>query len=235
MGPQFVGSMAYLFGTGNSAYTLQYPPFFQNLFRFATVGNPLAFSLVAIGFAATSIAGILTYIFGSTRLVFAWAFDRVVPMTLAKVDSKYHSPYMAIILMTASSIVAMILWVYTNLLSYFLYATFGWMVMQGFTAVSGIIFPWRRKDIFDSSPEIVKRRVAGIPAISLLGIGALICTLYIGYASVAPAYQGTFQPGYMAFVITIILIGAVIYGIAWAYRKRTGLPLELTFKSIPPE
>jgi len=235
MGPQFVGSMAYLFGTGNSAYTLAYPPFFQNLFRFATVGNPFAFSLVAIGFAATSIAGILTYIFGSTRLVFAWAFDRVVPMSLAKVDSKYHSPYMAIILMTVSSIVAMILWVYTNLLSYFLYATFGWMVMQGFTAISGIIFPWRRKDIFDASPEIVKKKVLGLPLISLLGVAALICTLYIGYASVAPAYQGTFQPGYMGFVIAIILVGVVIYGVAWAYRKRTGLPLELTFKSIPPE
>jgi len=235
MGPQFVGSMAYLFGTGNAAYTLSFPPFFQNLFRFATVGNPLAFSIVAIGFAATSIAGVLTYVFGSTRLVFAWAFDRVVPMSLARVDARYHSPYMAIILMTISSIVAMILWVYTNLLSYFLYATFGWMVMQGFTSVAGIVFPWRRKDIFDTSPEIVKKKVAGLPLISLLGIFALGCTLYIGYASVAPAYQGTFQPGYMTFCISIMILGGIIYGIAWAYRKRTGLPLDLTFKEIPPE
>jgi amino acid transporter len=235
MGSQFVGSMAYLFGTGNSAYTLSFPPFFQNLFRFATVGNPLAYSIVAIGFAATSIAGVLTYVFGSTRMIFAWAFDRVVPMSFAKVDSKYHSPYMAIILVTISSIVAMVLWVYTNVLGYFLYATFGWMIIQAFTAISGILFPWRRKDIFDSSPEIVRKRVAGVPLITLLGIAALICTIFIGYASVAPAYQGTFQPGYMVFCILIMIIGAVIYGISWFYRKRTGLPLDLTFKEIPPE
>ena len=235
MGPQFVGSMAYLFGTGNSAYTLSFPPFFQNLFRFATAGNPLAFSIVAIGFAATSAAGVLTYVFGSTRMVFAWAFDRVVPMALAKVDSRYRSPYMAIIAVTVASIIGMVLWVYTNLLSFFLYATFGWMVMQMFTSIAGIVFPWRRKDIFDSSPEIVKRKVAGVPMISLLGIGALICTLYIGYASVAPAYVGTFRPDYMSFVLSIMVIGGIIYFITWAYRRKTGLPLELTFKNIPPE
>ena len=235
MGPQFVGSMAYLYGTGNSAYTLSFPPFFQNLFRFATVGNPLAFSIVAIGFAATSAAGVLTYVFGSTRMVFAWAFDRVVPMSLAKVDSRYRSPYMAIVAVTVASIIGMVLWVYTNLLTFFLYATFGWMVMQFFTSIAGIVFPWRRKDIFDSSPEIVKKKVAGVPMISLLGVATLICTLYIGYASVAPAYQGTFRPDYMSFVLGIIMIGAIIYFIAWAYRRRTGLPLELTFKNIPPE
>lgn len=235
MGPQFVGSMAYLFGQGNPAYKLAFPPFFQNLFRFATVGNPLAFSIVAIGFAAMSIAAPLTYVFGGTRMMFAWAFDRVVPISLAKVDSRYRSPYMAIILTTIASIIAMVLWVYTNLLSYFLYASFGWMVMQAFASIAGIIFPWRRKNIFDTSPEIVKKKVAGVPVISLLGVGTLICSIYIGYASVAPAYAGTFQPGYLSFAISLMIIGAIIYGVAWAYRKRTGLPLELTFREMPPE
>jgi amino acid transporter len=235
MGPQFVGSLALLFGSGNPAYKLAFPPFFQNLFRYATVGNPLAFSLVAIGFAAMSIAAPLTYVFAGTRMIFAWAFDRVVPISLAKVDSRYRSPYMAIILTVAMSMIAMVLWVYTNLLNYFLYASFGWMVMQAFASVAGIVFPWRRKDIFDASPEIVKKKVLGLPLITVLGIGTLICSIYIGYAAVAPAYMGTFNPGYLVFSISLMIIGAIIYGIAWAYRKQTGLPLELTFREIPPE
>jgi len=235
MGPQFVGSMAYLFGQGNPAYKLAFPPFFQNLFRFATVGSPLIFAIVAIAFAAQSIGGPLTYVFAGTRMVFAWSFDRVVPISLAKVDSKYRSPYMAIIVTVVMSMIAMVLWAYTNLLSYFLYASFGWMVMQAFASIAGIVFPYRRKDIFDASPEIVKKKVAGIPLISLFGIGTLLCSIYIAYASVAPAYMGTFQPGYLGFSIGLMIIGAIIYAIAWAYRKRTGLPLELTFREIPPE
>ncbi|HUK49785.1 MAG TPA: APC family permease [Terriglobales bacterium] len=235
MGTQFVGSLALLFGSGNPAYKLAYPPFFQNLFRFATVGNPLAYSIVAIGFAAMSIAAPLTYVFGGTRMIFAWAFDRVVPISLAKVDTRYRSPYMAILVTVVMSIIAMVLWVYTSLLNYFLYASFGWMVMQGFASIAGIIFPWRRKDIFDAAPEIVKRKILGLPTITLLGIGTLLCSIYIGYASVAPAYEGTFNPGYLGFSISLMIIGAIIYCIAWAYRKRTGLPLELTFREIPPE
>jgi amino acid transporter len=235
MGAQFIGSMAFLQGRGNSAYTLPYAPYFQQLFRFATIGNPAAYCIVAIGFALMSIAAPLTYVFGGTRMIFAWSFDRLVPASFAKIDDKYHSPYMSIILTSVASIMAMVLWVYTNLLSYFLYASFGWMVMQSFVSISGIIFPWRRKDLFESSPNIVKRKIAGIPTITWLGLGSLICSLYIAYASVAPAYQGTFQPGYLFFSISLMIIGAVIYCIAWAYRKREGVPLSLTFKEIPPE
>jgi amino acid transporter len=235
MGAQFVGSLALMFGSSNPGYKLAFPPFFENLFRFAAIGNPLAFSLVAIGFAAMSIAAPLTYVFGGTRMIFAWAFDRVVPISLAKVDTRYRSPYMAIILTVVMSVIAMVLWVYTSLLNYFLYASFGWMVMQAFASIAGIVFPWRRKDIFDASPEIVKKKVLGLPLITLLGILTLICSIYIAYASVAPAYMGTFNPGYLGFSISLMIIGAIIYCIAWVYRKRTGLPLELTFREIPPE
>jgi hypothetical protein len=70
--------------------------------------------------------------------------------------------------------------------------------------------------------------------ITLLGVGALICSIYIAYASVAPAYMGTFQPGYLGFALGLMVIGLIIFWIASAYRKGRGLPLELTFKEIPP-
>jgi len=235
MGSRFVGSMAFLSGQGNSAYTLPYAPYFTQLFRFAALGNPAAFAIVMIGFALMSIAAPLTYVFGGTRMIFAWAFDRVVPSSFAKLDDRFHSPYWAIIITTAASVVAMVLWVYTNLLSYFLYASFGWMVMQAFVSIAGIVFPWKRKDLFELSPDVVKRKFVGLPTITWLGIGSLICSVYIAYASVAPAYQGTFQPGYLGFSVSLMIVGAIIYAIAWAYRKQQGLPLSLTFKVVPPE
>jgi len=235
VGPVFYNSLTYLWGTGSPEYILAFPPFFQNVFRYACIGNPAAYAFVCIGFAALTLASLAAWFFSPTRMIFAWAFDRVVPVSLAKIDTKYSSPYVAIILVTVGNIVTMLLYAYTNLLAYFLYATCRWMVMQAFVAITGIVFPWRRKDIFDTSPEIVKKKVAGVPLITLLGIGTLICSIYIAYASVAPAYMGTFQPGYLGFTIGLMIAGAIIYGISSVYHGRTGIPLELTFKEIPPE
>ncbi len=235
LGGRFLGSITYLFATGNPEYKLQFTPYFQNLFSFATRSSVVYFFPTVLGYAVANLAVSLAYLFAGTRMLFAWAFDRIVPTSFAKVDSRFNSPYMAIIVMTGASMFGMALWAYTSIFSYFLYITFGWMVMQGIAAIAGIVFPWRRKDLFETSPEIVRRKVLGIPLISLLGFLTLLASIYIGYDSVAPAYSGAVQPNYLLFTIGLFVTGFIIYGIASAYRRSRGLPLELSFKQLPPE
>lgn len=233
--PQFLGSITYLFATGSPEYKLPFTPYFQYLFSFATRSSAVYFFPTVLGYAVANLAVSLAYLFAGTRMLFAWSFDRIVPTRLAKVDARFNSPYMAIIVMTGASMIGMVLWAYTNVFSYFLYITFGWMVMQGIAAVAGIIFPWRRKDLFETSPEIVRKKIAGVPMISLLGFLTLLASIYIAYDSVAPAYSGAVQPNYLLFTIGLFITGFIIYAIASAYRRNRGLPLELSFKELPPE
>jgi uncharacterized YccA/Bax inhibitor family protein len=107
--------------------------------------------------------------------------------------------------------------------------------MIGIVAISGIIFPFRRKDIFEKSPPIVMKKVVGLPLISWLGaISAVMCA-YIVYAGFEPAIAGVLNPSYVVLTFSVFVFALVIYGISALYRSRTGLPLALTFREVPPE
>jgi len=233
MSPELIGSLAFLFGTGDPAYKLAYPPFFQNLFRFAAQ-SPLVYGVAIFGFAMMTLSSSMTYIFVCVRLLFAWSFDRVAPTALSKVDSRYGSPYVALIVVSVVTIIMTGLWLYTPWLSLFAYAVFGWMIMQAIGSISGMIFPWRRRDIFEASPRIVKMKLGPVPLITILGFITLLISIWIGYASISPAMVGTISPTTMEFTIGLFILGIVLYYISSLYHRR-GIPLELSFKQLPPE
>jgi amino acid transporter len=233
MSAQLIGSLAFLFGTGDPAYKLASPPFFQNLFVFAAP-SPLIYGIAIFGFAMMTLSSSMTYVFVCVRLLFAWSFDRVAPTQFSKVDSRYGSPYVALIVVSIVTIIMTGLWLWTPWLSLFAYAVFGWMIMQGIASISGMIFPWKRRDIFEASPKVVKMKVGGVPVITILGLITLAISIWIGYASVSPAMVGTISPTTMGFTIGLFILGIILYYISALYHRR-GIPLELSFKQLPPE
>ena len=233
MGGQFLGALSYLFAIGSEYYKLSFDPYFMFLFRY--VSSPLTYTLFMIGWSAMVLGAILTYVATSVRLVFAWAFDRVVPSALSKVDYRYNTPYAALIFVTIVAIIFQALWIWTPLLTYFAYIVFGWMIMQIITSIAAIVFPYRRRDIWERSPEIVRAKLGGIPILTILAIISIILSVWLGYASISPAFVGELDPSIMAFTIGLFLIGFIIYEISAIYHRRVGIPLELTFKEIPPE
>jgi amino acid transporter len=234
MGSQFLGAVAYLASTGDASYTASLPPLFHLLFQYATT-NSTAFFLAAFAFSIMCLSSSLTYLFICVRFIFAWSFDRVVPTSLASIDRKHNSPYMALIAVTVVAIVLQGLWSFTPLLSFFAYAVFGYMIMQGFVAISGIVFPWKRKDIFDVSPSVTKYKVGPVPVISVLAVLTLGISIWLGYASISPAFVGALNEGVIAFTLGLFVIGIVIYVISSTYHRSKGIPLELSFKELPPE
>lgn len=234
MGESFIIAMANLQAKGDPIYTLPFPPFLHFLFRFAT-RNPLVFGLACFGWSMMTIGAILTYVFFAVRVIFATSFDRILPSGLSKVDARYNSPYTALIFTTIVAIVMQALWTYTPLLNYFVYLMLGWMIFQAFASIAGIIFPYTHKDLFETSPSIARKMVGPVPLLSILGVASLILSIWVGWASIAPAYVGTVNPAYVGFVFLLFAIGAAIYVASWLYHRRKGIPLELIFKQLPPE
>jgi hypothetical protein len=142
---------------------------------------------------------------------------------------------MALIAVTVVAIVLQALWSFTPLLSFFAYAVFGYMIMQGIVAISGIVFPWKRKDIFDVSPSVTKLKLGPVPVISVLGVLTLAISIWLGYASISPSFVGALNQGVIDFTLGLFLIGIVIYVISSVYHRSKGIPLELSFKELPPE
>ncbi|MEM3145893.1 MAG: APC family permease [Thermoproteota archaeon] len=233
IGGEFLGALSYLYAIGSDKYPLAREPFFMWLFQYSV--DPRIFTTMMIGWGAMVLAAILTYVASGVRFVFAWAFDRVVPTSLSNVDMKYHTPYAALIFVTIVAIIFQALWLWTPLLQYFAYIVFGWMIMQIVTSIAALLFPVRRKDIWERAPSIVKAKVGPVPILHILAVISIILSIYLGYASISPAFVGELNPAVLTFTIGLFLIGIIIYFASSLYHRRRGIPLELSFKELPPE
>jgi amino acid transporter len=112
------------------------------------------------------------------------------------------------------------------------------MVLLTFVIVSiaAMIFPFKRKEIFDASPSIVRSRVGGIPVISILGAVAAFFSLYAAYYALTTSVMGPLNEGSYGLIAGVFLLGVIIYHVARAYRlSKDGIDLGLLIKQIPPE
>src|SRR6267143_5227115 len=121
-----------------------------------------------------------TLFLSSTRVIFAAAFDRVLPEWAANISAKRRVPYGSLILMIVPSLIVSALWAYggTGLQGIFLWATGVIAITFLGTVVAAAILPWRRRDIFENSP-ISRFRIAGIPVITITGAVSAIFLLFM--------------------------------------------------------
>jgi uncharacterized membrane protein (DUF485 family) len=90
--------------------------------------------------------------------------------------------------------------------------------------------------MFDAAPELVKKKIAGIPIVSISGLISVVLFSLILYSSFAlPAFSGPVGPAATGFVVGIYVAGLIIYYLARAYRRRSGIDLDLLHKEVPPE
>jgi sterol desaturase/sphingolipid hydroxylase (fatty acid hydroxylase superfamily) len=118
------------------------------------------------------------------------------------------------------------------------YSILAWFFAWAIVGVIGIVFPYtsRGKQIFDKSPELVKKRVAGIPLIAILGVLTFIISAAIEYYMLQPFLQGLASSLYIWITATMFIIPSfVIYYISRAYHKSKHVPMELQFREIPPD
>lgn len=202
------------------------------------VGNHLfqALLIAVMGLWFFGWAG--TLFLSSTRVIFAAAFDRVLPEWAANISAKRRVPYGSLILMIVPSIVVSALFAYrANFQVIFLDATAVIAVTFLGTVIAAAILPWRRADIYRNSP-IARWRVAGIPVITVTGvISAIFLAFMIVEWSLNTVYGTAFTTNVLPlqyFAVTY-LIAIAIYVVARVVRKRQGIDLARIHQEIPVE
>jgi APA family basic amino acid/polyamine antiporter len=235
-GPKFVQSIALLWITGSTKFPFFFPPMGSTLSVFWTQ-NPALVVLFNLGFAMTIMAMNISILFTMSRCLFAWSFDRIAPSAFASINSRTGTPINAIVLLTVVAAVYAYFSIYISglLATLFSYGTAGIFIAFLFVSLAAIFYPYRRKDVFDLSEPAGKFKVGGVPLVSILGGISFVLSLVIVYAIVLPSIGGPFTTIFFEGVIPTFIIGAVLYGVAWAARRKQNIDLSLVAREIPPE
>jgi basic amino acid/polyamine antiporter, APA family len=195
-----------------------------------------------------------TVFLSSTRVVFAAAFDRLLPEKVAEVDERTGTPVIALLLMVVPSIIVSFLFAYNvgaaedgsgGFGSLTLASTLVIAVTYLGTTIAATLLPYRKPDLYNASP-IAKYKIFGIPLITVAGV---IFGTFLGYL----LFQWLFDPnnlygiGYsihpdgvkngtsLIFMGILYATAAAIYFGFKAYRKKSGLDLDKVHEEIPVE
>ena len=186
-----------------------------------------------------------TLFLSSTRVIFAAAFDRVLPAWAANISAGRRVPYGALVLMVVPSIgvSALYAWNVFNFKFFVLDAALVIAVTFLGTVVAAAILPWRRKDIYANSP-ISRYNIAGVPALTLAAIVTGAFLLYTLWEWLDFAHFGSSpstsiyyvnDPKSLIFMGTMYLLAIVIYVAAFYTRRRQGIDLSRIHHEIPVE
>ncbi len=213
-----------------------YPPLLVGMF----FHNSALASLLILVFGAWFIGWAGTLFMSSTRVIFAAAFDRVLPEKVADVSERRHVPLWALALMLIPALIVSAVYAYSlTFRSYLFAATFVIVVTFFGTSIAAAILPWRKKQLYANSP-IARYKILGIPLITVSGI---ITALFLGwniYKWIWPPLAdgnlyGINVPDSMYFMGGMYLLALIIYIVAKIYRKRQGIDLSAVYREIPVE
>ena len=223
---------ATVYGFGDAAIPIwSYPPMLASFY----FHNEAIQAIIVLVFGAWFLGWAGTLFLSSTRVIFAAAFDRILPEKVADVSERRHVPYWALLLMLVPSIVVSWLYVYTSdFATFILDATLVIAVTFFGTSIAAMILPYRKKRLYENSP-IARYKVAGIPLITITGAitaAFLGFNLYHWFTNDLYAVNNSTSLWFMAIMY---LLALVIYVVAWFVRRSQGINLSAIHREIPVE
>jgi len=233
---KWIGSLGYL--ANNAPTKLGLPGTLTPGFNFIVsllTHNVIVLLIIGIGFVFWALLGTPLSELQATRYMLAWALDRTVPKRLGDVSEKYHTPVAGIVLATITGEIALIALVtvaQASLLGALLAQIAAFIVVS----IAGIAFPYRLKSTWESAGG---RRLFGIPTVTLAGIGGVIVLGAFVYEFLFnPTINATFavtRQLSLIFMISVPIIGAIWYAVAYYLNKQRGVDLALAYRELPPE
>lgn len=188
----------------------------------ATTSYPLQ-AIIGLGWIVWNV-GVLAYgVILVSRYMFAQAFDRFLPESIAYVSPRYSSPVVAhlIDLFITVAIIGVASFVYGTL-SLLFGNVIASMVYFCFVGIAVATYAFRKE----------KGGTKWTLAIS--GVVMSIIFAFITYLFLASSVWGG-NPIAYGYVVGSFVLGVIIYEISKARHKARGVDITLVYKEIPPE
>ncbi len=210
--------------------------------------NPLLQFIVLLAMSMWFFGWAGTMFLSSTRVIFAAAFDRLLPERVATVDPRTRTPIWALALMVVPSLIvsALFVWDVWGFQSLTLASTLVIAITYLGSTIAAIMLPYTHKELYSASP-IAKYKIAGIPLLVVAGVIFAAFLLFL-------LYQWLFDPNALYGIgwsinpegvknTTSIIFMLVLYGAALAiyfgvrvYRRiQGGIDVGMIYKEIPVE
>jgi APA family basic amino acid/polyamine antiporter len=223
---QFVQAAFGLAGS-SSGFPLGASPW-SPLFIPAVLGNAYLASFVEFGFLLFNFWWAAGLALATSRYVFAFSFDRVLPTFFADVNQRLRFPLKATALVLVLSAILAYFAIYTTYIGQLLNTVTIWSIVWVLVGISAIVFPFVRKDLAQGLPG-GRWLLPVFGGLSIIAMGATF------YWSVTNKAIGPSSPSSTALLVVIFAVGAIIFAARYFYFRGRGIDMGKALKEIPPE
>jgi len=234
-GFNFFGASVFMaLGGGSAHWNLPFKPYLPALVNFLP-GPQWLLVFIALCFVLAILWWTPTGFMLGTRNMFAWSFDRLAPEKLTTVSDRFHTPVFATIVIGCVVELLNYLNIYQGLGAYLLNVIAVMSLAFIIVSIAAAIAPWRRPQLHSQGPGWARRRIAGVPVITLIAAVSALSWIFVIYVAFHTGFGGTLGVKPMLEAFTAPLIGVVYYLGARLYRRHQGMRFSQTFAEIPPE
>ena len=176
-----------------------------------------------------------TLFLSSTRVIFAAAFDRVLPDRAAEVSERRRVPVYSLLLMLLPAVGLSALYAYnTDFHTYTLDATLVIAVTYLFSAIAVVILPLRKPELWFASPAS-KVKLFGVPIVPVAGVITIALLVYCLIEWLSNDLYFVNNVSSLVYMGANYALAIVIFVGARIIRNRQGIDLSLINKEIPVE
>jgi APA family basic amino acid/polyamine antiporter len=200
-------------------------------------GDPITKIFFAVAVPVAEVAVNLAFIAVTTRVLFAQAFDRLLPVKVAQISERNHAPMIAIGIVLVGSIAFAILQVYVTLTNIVALESLFFALILLAGGVAATFLPIRRPDLVKKAGATDVARLGGVPTITWIGLATTaLASFTIIEVIIHSDVYGKFNAQSIATLLVVLLAGPAIYLMARTIRKRrNSLDLSMAMRELPPE
>ncbi len=173
------------------------------------------------------------YWFYSSRLFFAFAFDRILPEKISYLHPTLRSPIASMLVMFVISWVG--IYMQASFVTFPMAFTYSACLVWIVAAVSTIVLRWRNKALYDAAPWWIKKwhslEIIGVITLIILLWNVLAVWVFLPPTAASLGVS----PTMLYYILGLAILGMAIFHGMRLYRKsKEGFDLMDTFKAIPP-